>query len=146
MLLPNVANPTTITSIRLLLIMLTSLCTCEGKRIRGPLLTMMHVGCSSGNAMRPTTAVAAMSRGLFAFHRNKAATAAAMRAVSRPRWRCARAGYRHPGHVVGCCWADERHRPYAARVRLRQVYAELGGDDRRQSQVREAYVTSKDYG
>ena len=24
-------------------------------------------------------------------------------------------------------WADERHRPYAAGVRLRQVYAELGG-------------------
>jgi hypothetical protein len=34
-------------------------------------LTMTHVGCSSGNAMRPTTAVAAMSSGLFTFQRNK---------------------------------------------------------------------------
>jgi len=30
-------------------------------------------------------------------------------------------------------------------TRLRQVYAELGGDDWRQSQVRESYVTSKDH-
>src|SRR5215813_12968171 len=31
MLLPNIANPAAITTIRLLLIMLTSLCTCEGR-------------------------------------------------------------------------------------------------------------------
>jgi hypothetical protein len=30
----------------------------------------------------------------------------------------------HAGSLV---WADERHRPDAAGVRLRQVYAELGG-------------------
>ena len=66
--------------------MLTFLCTCEGKaHSRTSYLTMTHVGCSSGNAMRPTTAVAAMSRVLFTCHA-----------------------------------------PDAARVRLRQVYAELG--------------------
>jgi hypothetical protein len=48
-------------------------------------LTMTHVDYSSENAMRPTTAVAAMSRVLFTCHP-----------------------------------------PDAARVRLRQVYAELG--------------------
>src|SRR5262249_43296362 len=74
MLLPNVANPTAITSIRLLLIMLTFLCTCEGKaHSRTSYLTMTHVGCSSGNAMRPTTTVAATSRGLFNVPRPDAA-------------------------------------------------------------------------
>src|SRR5215467_2009819 len=36
MLLPNIANPTAMTSVRLLLIMLTSLCICQGKRTCRP--------------------------------------------------------------------------------------------------------------
>src|SRR5215813_10918954 len=47
-------------------------------------LTITHAGCSSGNAMRPTTAVTAMSSGLFTFQRNRTASdATAMRAVSQ---------------------------------------------------------------
>src|SRR5215510_11041112 len=47
-------------------------------------LTITHVGCSSGNAMRPITAVTAMRTGLFTFQRKRAASdATAMRTVSQ---------------------------------------------------------------
>ena len=45
--------------------------------LRMSYLTITHVGCSSGNAMRPTTAVTAMSSGLFTFQRNRTASDAA---------------------------------------------------------------------
>src|SRR5215467_7929521 len=47
-------------------------------------LTMTQPGCSSGNAMRPTTAVAAISSGLLTFQRNRTASdAAAISAVNQ---------------------------------------------------------------
>src|SRR5215467_604368 len=50
----------------------------------GPYLIITHVGCSSGNAMRPITAVIAMRMGLFTFQRKRAASdATAMRTVSQ---------------------------------------------------------------
>jgi hypothetical protein len=46
-------------------------------------LTMTQPGCSSGKAIRPTTAVAAMRSGLLTFQRNKTVTEATpMSAVS----------------------------------------------------------------
>ena len=87
MLLPNVANPTAITSIRLLLIMLTFLCTCEGKaHSRTSYLTMTHVGCQ--------------------------------------QWECDEADHSRRRYEPRAIHVP---RPDAAGVRLRQVYAELGG-------------------
>jgi len=70
---------------------------------------LTHVGCSSGNAMRPTTAVAVMRRG------------------------CSRLGRRAPSPL--CCGGS-----------FKAGLCRTGRDDRRQSQVREVYVTSEDYG
>jgi hypothetical protein len=66
-------------------------------------LTITHVGCSSGNAMRPTTAVTAISSGLFTFQRIRAAIDTAAMATSaslrgHSSWIC--------GHEGGCADAD----------------------------------------